>query len=308
MNALRRAGEDYLAIRRACGYALRQEGRMLASYLDHLDSVGATRVTIDSALAWATAPAHADRSWWARRLSVVRCFARYLATIDQDTEIPPASLLGGASRRRTPYLYSPAEIAALMATAARLACPTRAATFTAFIGLMASTGLRTGEAMRLDRDDVALGNDLITVRNSKGGKSRLVPLHPSATAALADYARHRDKLCPHPATPAFFLSGAGTRLNLTNATSTFAHLRGQVGITAPAGRRPPRLTDLRHSFAVSTLADWYAAGVDVPARLPVLSAYLGHVSPASTYWYLQASAELMGAAVDRLERSWQVPS
>lgn len=162
--------------------------------------------------------------------------------------------------------------------------------------------------MRLDRDDVDLDNELITVRDSKHGKSRLVPLHPSATTALGDYARRRDALCPRPATSAFFLSGAGTPLNHTNAGSTFAELRAEVGITAPAGRRRPRLTDLRHSFAVTTLVTWYAAGVDVPARLPTLSTYLGHVSPASTYWYLEASNELMSAAADLLEQSWQVRS
>lgn len=234
---------------------------------------------------------------------MIRCFARYLATIDPHTEIPPENLLADSSRRKPPYLYTPAEIVALMAAAGRLACPMRAATFTAFIGLMACSGLRTGEAMRLDRADVDLDADLITVRNSKYGKSRLVPLHPSATASLGDYTRRRDELWPHPRVSAFFLSGAGTRLNLTNATKTFASLRAEVGITAPEGRRAPRLTDLRHSFAVATLTGWYAAGVDVPARLPSLSAYLGHASPASTYWYLEASSELLSAAAELLERS-----
>lgn len=306
MTALRDAAADYLAIRRACGYALRQEARMLASYLDHLQRAGATRVTIATALDWATAPSQADPSWWAKRLSVVRGFARYMATLEPDTEIPPQDLLPHQSRRRTPYLYSPDQISALMAAAGRLPCPLRAATFTALIGLMACTGLRTGEAMRLDCDDVDLDDNLLKVRDSKLGKSRLVPLHPSATEHLRGYATRRDQLCPHSTSPAFFLSGAGTRLNHTNASSTFAGLRGTAGITAPTGRRRPRLTDLRHSFAVATLVDSYAAGVDVPTRLPALSAYLGHVSPASTYWYLEASTKLMSAAAQLLERSWQV--
>jgi integrase/recombinase XerD len=308
VNALRDAAEDYLEIRRACGYALRQEGHLLASYLEHLERAGATRVTVATALAWAAEPSQADPSWWAKRLSVVRGFARWLATIEEDTEIPPQDLLPHQARRRRPYLYSPAQIGELTAAASRLACPLRAATFTAFIGLMACTGMRTGEAMRLDRGDVDLDEDLLTVRNSKLGKSRLVPLHPSATAALRGYTVHRDRLCPRPATPAFFLSGAGTRLNHTNASSTFAGLRHVAGITAPPGRRPARLTDLRHSFAVATLITWYADGVDVPARLPALSSYLGHASSASTYWYLQACPELMRAAADLLERSWQVGS
>ena len=277
MSALRDTAEDYLAIRRACGYAMRQEGRMLASYLDHLERAGA--VTVETALAWATEPSQADPSWWAKRLTVVRGFARYLATIDDDSEVPPDGLLPHHSRRRTPYLYSPAQIAALMDAAGRLAHPLRAATFATVIGLMACTGLRTGEAMRLDRGYVDLDDNLLTVRNSKHGKSRLVPLHPSTSTELRGYAARRDELCPRPASPAFFLSGAGTRLNHTNASSTFAGLRAAAGVAAPAGRRPPRLTDLRHSFAVATLVTWYADGADVPARLPALSTYLGHSSP-----------------------------
>ena len=308
MNALRDAAEDYLAIRRACGYTLRQEGRMLASYLDHLERADTTRVSVATALAWAVEPSQADPSWWAKRLTVVRGFARYLATVDDDTEVPTAGLLPNHAQRRTPYLYSPAQIAALIAAAGRLACPLRAATFAAVIGLMTCTGIRTGEAMRLDCDDVDLDDDLLTVRNSKHGKSRLVPLHPSTTKELRGYAVRRDELCPRPATAAFFLSGAGTRLNHTNASSTFAGLRTAAGVAAPAGRRPPRLTDLRHSFAVATLVTWYADGADVPTRLPALSTYLGHASPASTYWYLHACPQLMGAAADLLERSWQAAS
>ncbi len=308
MTALRDAAADYLAVRRACGYALRQEGRMLASYLDHLERAGATRVSVETALAWASEPTQADPRWWAKRLTVVRGFARYLSTIDADTEVPPDGLLPNPCQRRTPYLYTPAQIAALMAAAVRLSCPLRAATFETFVGLMACTGLRTGEAMRLDSDDVEFDDHLLTIRNSKGGKSRLVPLHPGTTAQLRGYADRRDELRPHPTTPAFFLSGAGTRLNHTNASSTFAGLRTAAGVAAPAGQRPPRMTDLRHSFAVTTLITWYADKVDVPARLPALSTYLGHVSPASTYWYLEASAELMGAAAGLLERFWQAPS
>jgi integrase/recombinase XerD len=231
-----------------------------------------------------------------------------LTTVDEDTEVPPGSLLPNRSHRSTPYLYSPGQITDLMAAVRRLTCPLRAATFETFVGLMAATGLRTGEAMRLDSDDVDLDDDLLTVRHSKHGKSRLVPLHTTTTAALRDYTRRRDVLCPDPATLSFFLSGAGTRLNHTNASTTFAGLLADAGIVSPAGRRRPRLTDLRHSFAVATLVTWYADGVDVPARLPALSTYLGHVSPASTYWYLEASAELMAAAARRLERAWQESS
>lgn len=301
MSALGQRAKEYLALRRGLGYALRQEGRMLASFVGDLDRRGATRVTVDTALTWATAPAGASPTWWAKRLSVVRGFARYLQTLDADTEVPPAGLLTRRDDRATPYLYSPAEIAALIGAASCLGHELRAATFTTLVGLMAATGLRTGEAMRLDRDNVALDDGVVTVHRSKHGKSRLVPVHPSTTEALRGYADRRDELCPRPSTPAFFLSGAGTRLNHTNTSTTFAGLRETAGIVTPPGRRPARLYDLRHSFAVATLVAWHEEGVDVQRRLPALSSYLGHDKPSATYWYLEAAPELMALAAARLE-------
>jgi integrase len=302
MNALARSAEDYLAMRRGVGYALRQEGRMLAGFVGYLADRGIAHVTIEAALGWATAPAHASPTWWSKRLAVVRGFAAYLKTLDEDTEIPPKGLLSSRTSRTTPYLFSPAEIAALMGAARRLPSPLRAATFEALIGLMAVTGLRTGEAMALDRADVDLANGVLTIWRSKLGKSRQVPLHQSATAALTRYTARRDKLWPHATTSSFLLSGAGTRLNHTNASTTFANLLDDAGIPTPPGRHRPRLYDLRHSFAVATLIDWHAEGADVQARLPVLSTWMGHVKPSSTYWYLHAAPELLAVTALRLER------
>jgi integrase len=302
VTGLDRAAEDYLALRRSLGYKLRQEEQLLASLASCLQSRGLDRVTVTAALGWAAQPEHASPAWHAKRLSAVRGFASYLATINPASEVLPRGLLPHRASRTTPYLYSPAQVRALMAAASQLACPLRAATFEAFIGLMAATGLRTGEAMALDRTDVDLSEGELTIRSSKLGKSRLVPLHPTTTAALVRYAGCRDQLCPRPVTQAFFLSGAGTRLNHTNASTTFAGVLAAAGITAGAGIRRPRLYDLRHSFAVATLARWHAEGADAQARLPVLSTYLGHVKPSSTYWYLQAAPDLLAAAAARLER------
>jgi len=302
MSALRRQSEEYLALRRALGYTLRQEGRMLASFIDYLESQGATRVTVEAALIWATAPRDTSPTWWAKRLAVVRGFARYLQAMVPETEVPPTNLLATGASRTTPHLYSPGEIAALMEAATRLVTPLRAATFESFIGLMAATGLRTGEAMALDRDDVDLPGHVLTVRCSKGHKTRLVPLHPTTTNALSGYAQRRDELCAHPSTSAFFLSGAGTRLNHTNASTTFAGLLDVAGITWKPGRRRPRLYDLRHSFAVATLVGWYRDDVDVAQRLTALSTYMGHDKPSATYWYLEAAPELMALAATRLDR------
>ncbi|WP_230396314.1 tyrosine-type recombinase/integrase [Streptomyces blattellae] len=304
MNGIRDHAERYLAIRRGLGYKLKVEGRMLGQFVGFLDERGHSRLTVRAALEWAVLPDGADPAWWAARLTVIRGFARFLAAFDELVEIPPPGLLPRRAGRTTPpYLYSQAEIAALIHAARHLAHPLRAATFESFIGLMAATGIRTGEAMGLDRADPDLDRGVLLVRGTKFGKSRLVPLHPTTVGQLADYQRRRDELCPRPSTEAFFLSGAGTRLNHTNASKTFTRLLKAVDITAPPGAGTPRLYDLRHTFAVTTLVNWYAADADVAHRLPALSTYLGHVSPATTYWYLHACPQLMTAAAERLDRT-----
>ena len=171
------------------------------------------------------------------------------------------------------------------------------------IGLLAACGLRIGEACRLDRDDVDLDTGVLTIRDSKFGKSRIVPVHLTTLGALRIYDTRRDQLCPATVCPAFFVSTRGTRLDAHNTSHTFAELLDTAGISAPAGARRPRLHDLRHTFTVATLLDWYRAGLDVQARLPSLSTYLGHVDPKSSYWYLQATPELLALAAGRLERS-----
>jgi len=309
MTALCEAAGRYLAIRRGLGYKLKIEGRMLGQFVGFCDARGLEHVTVAAALAWATAPADADMSWWAARLTVVREFARFLAAFDERTEIPPTDLLPRtADDRIQPYLYSPAEIAALLKAARDLAHPLRAATFETLIGLMATTGIRTGEAMGLDREDADLVRSIVVIRGAKLGKSRLVPLHATTVERLVAYQRRRDLLCPRPATTAFFLSGTGTRLNSTSTSKAFTHVLKAAAITTPAGTVNPRLYDLRHTFAVTTLANWYAAGADVAHLLPALSTYLGHISPATTYWYLHACPQLMTEAVKRLEASWRDPS
>lgn len=309
MTALGEAADQYLAVRRALGYKLKVEGRMLGQFVGFCDARGLEHVTIAAALAWATTPPGADASWWAARLTVVREFARFLAAFDERTQIPPTDLLPRtADDRIQPYLYSSAEIAALLKAARDLAHPLRAATFEALIGLMATTGIRTGEAMGLDRDDTDLASSVLVIRGTKLGKSRLVPLHATTVEHLVGYQRRRDHWCPRSTTAAFFVSGAGTRLNHTNASKTFNQLLNATSIAATPGAAKPRLYDLRHTFAVTTLTTWYAAGADVAHLLPALSTYLGHISPATTYWYLHACPQLMTEAAKRLEASWKDPS
>ncbi len=301
MSGLRQASEDYLAVRRALGFKLERHGQLLADFIGYLERAGADRITMELALAWARQPAGRDPVWWASRLSVARVFARHLASLDPATEVPPPDVLPTGGRRRTPHLFSPADVAGLMAAARALRSPLRAATHETLIGLLVVTGLRIGEAMRMCRADVDLDEGLLTVVHSKFGKSREVPLHPSTVDALRAYARRRDQLCPRPKAPNFFVSTAGTALRYNEVRTTFCGLARQAGLDRGAGL--PRLHQLRHGFAVATVVDWYRRGADVEALLPRLSTFLGHVQPRSTYWYLQAAPELLGLAAQRLERA-----
>jgi integrase len=300
VSELSSALADYLQLRRQLGFALERPASLLASFVAFADAEGAGYVTTGLALAWAARPPGADRSWHGARLPAVRQFARYLQALDPRTEIPPAGMLPGRSRRAGPYLYPAAEITAVMTAAGAIRAPMRAATYQTLIGLLAVTGMRVGEAISADRRDAGLDGGIITVRKAKFGKSRQVPLHPSTVTALDAYARMRDENIPRPGTPAFFVSLAGTRLIYKNVHFAYHQLTRAAGLQPRSARCRPRIHDLRHSFAVTTLISWYRDGGDVAARLPLLSAYLGHTEPGSTYWYLEAAPELLTLAAARL--------
>ena len=306
MRTLRQAAEEYLAMRRALGFKLTTQGRHLMSFIGYCEARGAGHITTELALAWATQTARgsSDEAYWSRRLMVVRIFARHLAALDPATEVPHEDMLPHHYRRIAPYLYSPGQVTALIAAAGRLAPPLRAATWQTLIGLLAVTGMRKSEACHLDSDQVDLATGVLTVADSKFGKSRQLFLHPTAVAALRRYQHRRDRWCPEPAAPSFFVFTRGTRLDEHNLTRTFAGLLDDTGIQAPPGRRRPRIHDFRHSFTVASLLDFYRDGGDVAARLPPLSTWLGHVDPKSTYWYLQAVPELLALAAGRLEQAF----
>jgi integrase len=301
MSPLQAQLADYLRIRRALGYKLERAEKLLAQYLEHLEALGHDRVTVENALGWATLPAAGSGSWWAFRLSVVRCFATYLHALDPAHEVPPADVLPQRPRRAIPYLYSDREIAALIAATTALRGELRQRTYRTLIGLLAVTGMRVGEAIRLDRSDLDSGNGVLTVRESKFGKSRELPLHPSTVAALRGYLRVREAHHNAHVSDALLISPAGTRLIYCNVHATFRQLRRGAGLRPRSPGCGPRIHDLRHAFAVRTLLEWYRAGVEVQPRLPLLSTYLGHVHPKHTYWYLQAAPELLRIAGQRLQ-------
>ncbi len=300
------AAADYLATRRAMGYKLACQGRMLTQFAAHLDSAGAEHLTLAHALAWAKQPADAASVWSAGRLGVVRGFARYLSALDPATEIPPAGLLPEPNHRIVPYIYSDQDIAALRQAASRLCPEHRADTYQTLIGLLAVTGMRVGESVRLDRDDVDLKEGLLTIRNTKFGKSRQLALHPTTVEALAGYGRRRDERRPRPKSPSFFTSPTGTRLLRDNVCTVFPRLVREAGLIAPNRHRPPRLHDVRHTFAVRCVVGWYRDGVDVESRLPLLSTWLGHTAPENTYWYLSGVPELLELVADRIDATTEV--
>lgn len=300
MTDFDQAVTDYLAVRRALGYKLAENGRLLPDFVAYLQTVGAATVTTELAVAWATQPTGCTPVWWARRLAMVRGLARHLKAIDADTEIPPLGVLPHRCRRVAPYLYSDSDVAALMAAARALRSRQRAATYETLVGLLAVTGMRSGEAIRLQCDHVDWDEAVVTIWNSKFQKSRAIPLHPTSLAALRRYTRIRDEFCPKSAN--FFVSSTGTRLSQGNLHKVFSRLVRAAGLDRP-GRRRPRPHDLRHRFAVRTLIGWYRDGVNVEAQMPLLSTYLGHSNPENTFWYLSAAPELLSLASQRLERA-----
>jgi len=304
MNPLRQAVEDYLAMRRALGFKLRLAAGMLREFASLAEAERASHITTALALRWATQPVGVQPAQWANRLGVVRRFARFLSASDPRTEVPPPGLLPYRYQRKPPYIYRDIEIRRLLQAAARIGSATglRAASYSTLIGLLAVSGLRISEAIGLDDEDVDLSEGVLTIRRTKFGKSRLVPLHPSTTRALRGYLRTRDRIRPLRPSDAFFVGEQGRRLSEWTVRWTFNKLSRETGLRGPSERRGPRLHDFRHRLAVKTLIGWYRRGVDVEARLPVLSTYLGHGHVTDTYWYLSAVPELLRLAAERLER------
>jgi integrase/recombinase XerD len=301
MSRLDAAVEDYLAVRHGLGFTLKGARPLLADFTEFLDREGAESITTDLAVAWASIPTGVDPVWWRQRLGTVREFARYLATIDPRTQIPPTDLLPAGHNRRTPYLYTDAEITALMAAGQTLSPPLRAATYTTLVGLLMVTGLRLGEAIALDRGDLKTDTSTLTVRQGKNGRTREIPLHHTSLDALIAYRSTVERAIPRPPSPSLLVSINGTRLCPSAVHPTFRAMIAQAGLRPRGPRCHPRLHDARHSFAVRTLIRWYEDGADVDANLPLLSAFLGHANPASTYWYLHAAPELLSRVASRLE-------
>lgn len=307
----------YLATRRALGFKLEGDGRVLFAFADHLDRSTAgddqhvgpatgAHVTVEQALRFATVSPAASARSHALRLSAIRLFARWAQLLDPRIEVPEARLLPARASRPTPFIYTDAQVGDLLAAADELRPPIRAVTFRTLLALQAATGIRTGEALGLDVGDVDLGagsrQATLTV-TGKYGKTRTLPLHPTVAAGLAGYLTTRAALLPAANCPALLINTHGTRLGKGSVHPTFRAVADRAALTVASSASRPRLHDLRHTFAVNTMLEAYRSGADPAETLPLLATWLGHAEPSDTYWYLTGTAELMAAATERLERT-----
>jgi len=311
MNTLREAVKEYLTLRRSLGFKLHETGKLLPAFVRFLEGHRTTYITTRLALAWAQQPSTVQPAEWAHRLSVVRTFARHRSATDPRTQIPPPGLLPFQPKRARPYLYSEEEIRRLLHAALKMPYrlergKLRPRVYYCLFGLLYVSGLRLGEARNLELQDVDLKAGVLTIRGAKFGKTRLVPLHASTCAVLADYlARRQRHWAGRVVSSYLFVSSWGNRLDGGEIHRTFYALSRQIGLRGPFDSHGPRLHDMRHRFATNTLLQWYRSGQDPERRLPLLSAYLGHVHVSDTFWYLSACPELMREAMSRLERCWE---
>jgi integrase len=307
MRSLHQAADDYLTLRRSLGFKLREYGECLTEFVSFLKKHRSAAITNKLAVEYATRRQDEKPVSWSRRLGIIRGFARYRMGADPKTEIPPVGLLRFRSQRARPYVYSHDEIRRLMKAALTMKTQYQLQrhTYCCLFGLLAVSGLRLGEAINLQPQDVDLSAGVLTVRGAKFGKTRLVPLHPSTRAVLRDYAKHRDQLLAGHPRPYFLMTGRGKQLEKSGLSLVFRNLSRQIGIRKSGVRHGPRLHDFRHRFAIETLLGWYRRGESVSQRMPVLATYLGHVNVSGTYWYLSSTPELLVVASKLVETRWK---
>jgi integrase/recombinase XerD len=307
MRDLRKDLRHYIDLRRALGYRLRKHEPRLTEFIAFLEAKGTDRITTKLAVAWATESSKGHKHSCFERLGFVRSFSKHVSSMDARTEIPPTGTMRRPEVALRPYIYTQEEISRLMAAARELFSPRglRCHTYYHLVGLLATTGMRSGEAVRLADRDVNLAEGLLTIRESKFGKSRIVPLHPTTVKALAGYKARRDAFLKKAEAPTFFINER--RGPISSPHKSFRDIRCAAGLEKMRNGIRPRMHDLRHTFAVQTLLDWYRKGADVERDLPILSTFLGHSHIEHTYWYLTSTPELLGAACERLETRWRYP-
>ena len=304
LPAMQVLAQAYLAERRRLGFELDRSGSLTLAFASFADGNGHVGpLTAKIVLRWAKeGAARADPFTWAGRVAVLRPFARYLADHEPETRFPEDAPFGRSKRRLAPHIYSPAEIESLIMAAERLPGRLTSATFATLFGLLAASGMRISEALRLSIRDICDVETQITVHHSKFQRSRLVPLHPTATTAIRAYLRIRAKYgSMEESTPLFLHERTGERLTYRNVRSAFGQIAAALGIVARGGHQVVRIHDLRHSFICRRLMLWQEHGTDIGNAMMALSTYVGHVNLSDTYWYMQAVPDLMAIAGGRFE-------
>ena len=298
--------QEYLDERRRLGFALAISGSQLMAFARFADLARHcgplnSRIILD----WVQGQIpHAPRITWARRLEVIRPFAKYRTRFDPGTEVPEAGMFGKAHRRLTPHIYTDQEINDLLRAARKMSPKKtlRPATYEALFGLIAATGLRISEALHLRCVDVDFAQGTLTVRQTKFCKSRLLPLHPTVTEALQQYTVFRQRYVAASPEAYFFVSPSGAGLVNRTVHGVFERLRADLGWSARGGHAAPRIHDLRHTFICRRVQRWHQQGADIDHAMVALSTYVGHVKVSDTYWYLTGVPELMAVAARNFER------
>lgn len=306
VNAMQLRAQEYLDERRRLGYALGISGTMLLAFARFADDIGHRGpLTLQLIVDWAKGQAtRATSITWARRLEIIRPFAKFCAQDEPDTAIPSADMFGRGHRRLTPHIYSDEEVADLLVGAGKLALAggLRPATYQTLFGLIAATGLRLSEALKLLCSDFDAAQNRLTIRETKFRKSRHVYLHPTVTSELVRYGELRDRhICSAP-TKHLFVTGSGTGLTKSTVHGVFQQLRAELGWVARGGHAAPRIHDLRHTFICKRVKLWQRDGADIDHAMIALSTYVGHAGVSHTYWYLTAVPDLMAVAGERFEQ------
>jgi integrase len=305
-NAMQRRAQEYLDERRRLGYALSNSGPKLLAFARFADKVGHKGpLTLKLIVDWAKGQAsRATPITWARRVEIIRPFAKFCAQDEPKTTIPAVDMFGPAYRRLTPHIYSDEEIADLLVAAAKLppAGSLRPATYQTLFGLIAATGVRCSETLKLLCSDFDAAQNRLTIRETKFHKSRHVYLHPTVTAQLVRYSELRDRFTGKVPANHFFVTASGTGLATSTAQGVFKQLREQLGWGARGGHAAPRIHDLRHTFICKRVKLWQRDGADIDHAMIALSTYVGHAAVSNTYWYLTAVPDLMAVTAKRFER------
>jgi len=304
MKSLKETAEEYIALRRALGFKLRDAESLLKDFTDFMKRENAPYITTNLALLWAKKPKNTLQAYWNSRLSVIRRFAKYMKAMDSRNEVPPYGILPYRYHRCNPYIYSDEEVLKLLQACNSLNSGNelRKRTYYIVFGLLAVTGMRISEVIALNREDVDLTQGIISILHAKTRKSRLIPVHRLTLQVLRKYVRLRDQIYPNCQVSNFFLSDQGTALTGYAVRYVFIRLSHQIGLRKTTDSHGPRIHDFRHRFAVKTIIKWYREGVNVENLIPLLSTYLGHTKPSDTYWYLSSIPELIGLAAARLEK------